>query len=206
MNMRYLTEKNLKELIQKEPKKIENYITLSELYQKEKQDIKKVLEPIEYVEKQILKTQYDEDICIRKIDIYSSFGDIALEQEEDKKALKYYLIAWKFVKNYIRKVKIKEIQEYNMATIGQYSLYDLIYNIDFAYDELGEKYARQRRNFIQEVMKRLHLYPEEAKPFLQGLKETQEILRKQRAKTNYNLIRKKSHRKIKETKKKGGKC
>ena len=189
-----MTEKKIKKTIQKEPKNIENYIILSEHYQKQNQNIEKVLEPIKYVEKEILKTQYDEDICIRKVDIYSNFGDIALEKEEDKKALKYYLIAWKFAKNYIRKVKIKEIQEYNIATIGQYSLYDLIYNIDFTYDELGEKYARQRRNFIQEVMKRLHLYPEEARPFLQGLKETEEILKKKKSKTKYNLVRKNSHK------------
>lgn len=192
--MKLTEEKRLKKLIQKEPKKIENYILLSELYQKQNQKIEKVLEPIQYIEKEILKTQYDEDICIKKVDIYGSFGDIALEKEEDPKALKYYLVAWKFAKIYIRKVKIKEIQEYNIATIGQYPLYDLIYNIDFLYDELGEKYARQRRNFIQEIMKRLHLYPEEARPFLEGLKETKELLRKQKTKRNYNLVRKNPHK------------
>lgn len=185
-----ITEENLKKKIKENPTQIENYILLSELYQENNKKLQQILEPIQYVEKTVLKTKYDEDICFRKVDIYESFGDIALEAEKDKEAIQYYLVAWKFAKNYMRKVKIKNIKDYDKATISKYSLYDLIYNIDFAYDELGERYARKRRNFIQEIMRSLDLTAEEKKPFLQGLEETEGILIKQRKQRKY---KKKNH-------------
>lgn len=151
------TEEKIKERIKKEPNYIENYIILSECYQKNGKGIKDVFEPIEYVETNFTNGKYQEEIWTRKIDIYCGYGDINFNKGQYEQALEKYYIAWKLAKECIEEEKMKNILDYDLETISEYSLSDLIYNMNLIYEKLGKEYKEEKEKFKREVWNLLKL-------------------------------------------------
>jgi len=81
------TEDKIKKRIRKEPKCIENYIILSEYYQKNGKGIEEAFKPIKFLETNITNGKFNEEIWARKIDIYCNYGDVSFYKGDYKQAL-----------------------------------------------------------------------------------------------------------------------
>lgn len=141
-NSKDYTKEKIKKMIRENPDNIENYIILSECYQRKHKGLQKVLKPIQYVEENITKKQYEESIYARKVDIYAYYADIDMKYKKYENAWKKYYIAWKLAEKIIIEEKIDSIYEYDFEIISDYSLEKLIDNIKSVYKILISKYKK----------------------------------------------------------------
>lgn len=141
-NSKDYTKGKIKKRIRENPNNIENYIILSECYQRKHKNLRKVLKPIQYVEDNITKSKYEESIYARKVDIYAYYADIDVKRKKYETAWKKYYIAWKTAKRIIKEEKIDSIYEYDFEIISDYSLEKLVNNIDLLYKILISKYKK----------------------------------------------------------------
>ena len=162
------TEENFENLILKNPNNIDNYIMLSKLYEDNDKSIEKVLLPIFQAEYKAKNKKDLNKLLLRKIDIYAYYGDIDFEDMNNEAALDNFLKAWEFAKTYILKEKIEDICSYDLSAGNMYSLYDLLYNINYIYDEMSQDYFEDWLVFIKDVFSILNLDNKQAYPFLHG--------------------------------------
>lgn len=139
-------------------------IKLSKVYQEDICKIEKTLEPIE---ESIKKCGTDEELEIRKIEIYYEYALFDYYQEEQQK-VEIYQKLWLLVKDFINANKIETEDEYNKKQEPEYFFDNILYRIDRFYEN-EPKYINQRIKILKEASKIMQLNEDSKEIIATGL-------------------------------------
>lgn len=141
-------------------------IELSKVYQQEGCKIERTLEPIEEA---IKKFGIDQELDIRKIEIYYEYALLDY-YEEEKQEIEIYQKLWILVKEFIKANKIETEDEYNRKQEPEYYFSNILYRIEKFYED-DKKYIVQRTEFLKEASKIIKLNEESKEIIANGLTE-----------------------------------
>lgn len=140
-------------------------IKLSEICLLEGKDIQKTLEPIEEA---IIDFKMDEELEIRKIEIYYEY--VLLDYYEDEKQeIEIYNKLWKLVKDFIYSRNIKSEEEYNKKQEVEYYFSNILYRIEKFYQNNCVTYIKERMKFLKEALNLIELENESKEILISGL-------------------------------------
>lgn len=143
-------------------------IKLSEVYLAEGKELEKTIEPIEeYIEQFGL----DEELEIRKIEIYYEYA-LLNYYEDEKQEIEIYQKLWKLVKDFIKNQNITLEEEYNKKHEEEYYFSNILYRIEQFYQNNCITYLEQRIEFLNEAMHLINIEEESREILINGLVET----------------------------------
>lgn len=141
-------------------------IELSKVYLEEGCEIEETLEPIE---EYIKEFGTDEELDIRKIEIYYEYA--LLDYYEEKQEFELYQKLWHLVKNFISSYNIVSENEYNKKQEDEYYFSNILYRIEKFYYENNIKYIKQREKFLKEALEIIELGEDSKEIIISGLTE-----------------------------------
>lgn len=142
-------------------------IELSKVYLEEGRKIEKTLEPIE---EYIREFETDEELDIRKIEIYYEYALLGY-YEEEKQEFEIYQKLWQLVKDFINSYNIASENEYNKKQEDEYYFSNILYRIERFYYENNIKYIEQREKFLREALNIIESGEESKEILISGLTE-----------------------------------
>lgn len=134
-------------------------IELSKVYSQNGYKMEKTLEPIE---EYIKEFGIDEDVDIRRIEIYYEYASSEYTE--------IYQKLWQLVKGFINSNKIKTESEYNKKQEREYYFSNILYRIDRFYCENNE-YIKERSEFLREALEIMELGEDSREIIISGLTE-----------------------------------
>ena len=141
-------------------------IELSKVYLEEGCEIEETLEPIE---EYIKEFGTDEELDIRKIEIYYEYT--LSDYYEEKQEFELYQKLWNLVKNFISSYNIVSENEYNKKQEDEYYFSNILYRIEKFYYENNIKYIKQREKFLKEALEIIELGEDSKEIIISGLTE-----------------------------------
>lgn len=142
-------------------------IELSKVYLQSGCRIEKTLEPIEEC---IQEFGINEELDIRKIEIYYEY--ILLDYyEEEKQEAEIYQKLWQLVKSFIKSKNITTEDKYDEKQEEEYYFSNILYRIEKFYYKNNKKYIKQREEFIKEALEIMKLGENSKEILISGLTE-----------------------------------
>ena len=141
-------------------------IELSRVYVEDNCKIEKTLEPIEECIKEFGN---DEELDIRKIEIYYEYA--LLDYDEEIHEFEIYQKLWQLVREFIKSYNISTESEYNEKKGTQYYFSRILNIMEMFYKEEKMSYIKEREEFLTEALETIELGEDSKELIISALTE-----------------------------------